>query len=267
MREFVMGDLHGSCRALKQCLKAASFNYQKDRLIQLGDVVDCNPEVFECVEELMKICHLIVVRGNHDDWFDEFCLTGRHPTSWIYGGIATARSYWNHSHKRSRITLDDNQLARELSPDHIPGTHRAFFGKLPLYHVDQRNRCFVHAGFNRFFPFTGQHPSTYYWDRDLWAEAVGWQYNERVHPQQAPFQIKTAFKEIYIGHSPTTCWNSTIPMHCANITNLDTGAGQGGKLTIMDLKTKKYWQSEPVARSPFQKPGASDRPCQMHTYI
>jgi serine/threonine protein phosphatase 1 len=144
MREFVMGDLHGSCRALKQCLKAAKFDYRKDRLIQLGDVVDRNKEVFECVEELLKIRHLIVVRGNHDAWFDEFCLTGRHPASWIHGGMATARSYWHHFRGRSRVTMDDYQLARDLTPEHIPETHRAFFAQMPLYHIDQKGRCFVH---------------------------------------------------------------------------------------------------------------------------
>src|SRR5580700_10417135 len=110
MREFVMGDLHGSCRALKQCLKAVNFDFQKDRLIQLGDVVDRNPEVYECVEELMKIRHLIVVRGNHDDWFDEFCLTGRHPANWRYGGMDTARSYWDHFHGKSSVAIHNFQL-------------------------------------------------------------------------------------------------------------------------------------------------------------
>lgn len=255
MREFVMGDLHGSCRALKQCLKAANFDCRKYRLVQLGDVVDRNSEAFECVEELLKIRHLIVVRGNHDDWFDEFCLTGRHPASWIHGGIATARSYWQHFVGRGRTSVDDYQLARELSPKHIPEEHRAFFARLPLYHIDQQGRCFVHAGFNRFFPFTGQPPSTYYWDRDLWATAVEWQRNEHIYHRQVPFEMKTAFKEIYIGHSPTTYWDSTIPMRCANITNLDTGAGQGGKLTIMDLRTKEYWQSELVTTISAKKHG------------
>ena len=253
MREFVMGDLHGSCRALKQCLKAANFDCRKDRLVQLGDVVDRNPEVFECVEELLKIRHLIVVRGNHDDWFDEFCLTGRHPAGWIHGGLATARSYWRRSRGGGPATIDDYQLTRELTPEHIPEDHRAFFSRLPLYHIDQQGRCFVHAGFNRFFPFAGQPSSTYFWDRDLWAAAVAWHLNERLDPRQIPFRVKTAFKEIYIGHSPTTYWDSTIPMHCANITNMDTGAGQGGKLTIMDLETKKYWQSKPITKDSVKK--------------
>jgi len=246
MREFVMGDLHGSCRALNQCLNAVAFDYRKDRLIQLGDVVDRNAEVFECVEELLKIRNLIVVRGNHDDWFDEFCLTGHHPAGWIHGGMVTARSYWRHFYGKSRETIDDYQLAQEISPKYIPKAHRDFFAQLPLYHIDQQGRCFVHGGFNRFFPFTGQPASTYYWDRDLWAAAVEWHRNGQIQSNQTPFQIKTSFKEIYIGHSPTTFWDSTVPLQCANITNMDTGAGQGGKLTIMDLGTKEYWQSNKV---------------------
>jgi serine/threonine protein phosphatase 1 len=39
-------------------------------------------------------------------------------------------------------------------------------------------------------------------------------------------------------------------MMAANIYNLDTGAGQGGKLTIMDLTTKKFYQSDPITTHP-----------------
>jgi serine/threonine protein phosphatase 1 len=247
MREFVMGDLHGACQALKQCLQKVDFNYQKDRLIQLGDVVDRNGEAFECVEELLKIKNLIVVRGNHDDWFDEFCLTGRHPADWIHGGQATARSYWNRLHGKRRVATDDFEIRKQLTPEHIPETHRFFFTRLPLYHVDAKGRCFVHGGFNRFHPFNGQPPSTYYWDRELWTEALEWQLSERLHPGQRPFHVATPFKEIFIGHTPTMEWNIHVPMQAAHIYNLDTGAGRGGRLTIMDVETKKYWQSEPVA--------------------
>ena len=253
MREFVMGDIHGACKAMRQCLQLAGFNYKKDRLIQLGDIVDRNGEVFECVEELLKIRNLIVVRGNHDDWFDEFCLTGRHPADWIHGGLATARSYWRHAHGKShvrgksRVATDDVELIRRLTPQDIPATHRTFFARLPLYHVDTKGRCFVHGGFNRFHSFNGQPPSIYFWDRELWTSALEWQENERLTPGQPPFQIKTKFREIFIGHTPTTGWNSIVPMRAAHVYNLDTGAGQYGRLTIMDLATKKYWQSEPVA--------------------
>jgi hypothetical protein len=33
-------------------------------LIQVGDIADRNADVFECVQELLKIKHMIVVRGS-----------------------------------------------------------------------------------------------------------------------------------------------------------------------------------------------------------
>lgn len=35
-------------------------------------------------------------------------------------------------------------------------------------------------------------------------------------------------------------------MRALNILNLDTGAGHSGRLTIMDISTKKFWQSDPL---------------------
>lgn len=41
-REFVIGDIHGAYRALRQCLTRSDFNYDHDHLICLGDV-DIHP--------------------------------------------------------------------------------------------------------------------------------------------------------------------------------------------------------------------------------
>ena len=35
-----MGDIHGNYRGLLQCLEKSNFDYDNDKLIQLGDVVD-----------------------------------------------------------------------------------------------------------------------------------------------------------------------------------------------------------------------------------
>ncbi|NJN40909.1 MAG: hypothetical protein HC811_00350 [Flammeovirgaceae bacterium] len=45
MRRFVLGDIHGAYRALRQCLERASFSYDEDLLIALGDVSDGWPDV------------------------------------------------------------------------------------------------------------------------------------------------------------------------------------------------------------------------------
>lgn len=244
MRTFVMGDIHGSFKAFRQCLQRSKFNYQKDRLIVLGDIVDRHDEAFECVEELLKISNLIAIRGNHDDWFDEFCQTGWHPADWKYGGRSTLASYMQRSgYKRL----------------YIPKTHRHFFSKMQSYYIDEQERCFVHAGFNRFAPFTDQHPSIYYWDSELWAAAWDWQKNSQLVPNPPPFEMKTSFREIYLGHISTTNWNITVPMQGANIFNLDTGAGGRGKLTIMEVQTKKFWQSDLVSKLYEKQHGAYRR--------
>ena len=56
--------------------------------------------------------------------------------------------------------------------------------------------------------------------------------------------IKAKFSEIYIGHTPTTKLNTNKPMSAFNIHNLDTGSGNSGRLTIMDVDTKAFWQSD-----------------------
>lgn len=87
MRTFVMGDIHGAYQALLQCLQRAGFDNEKDTLIQLGDVTDGYGQVYECVEALLGIKHLIPLIGNHDDWLGTFIKTDFHPQYWNYGGM------------------------------------------------------------------------------------------------------------------------------------------------------------------------------------
>jgi serine/threonine protein phosphatase 1 len=93
MRTLVMGDMHGAYRAMKRCLERCSFDYENDLLIQPGDITDGHDQVYECVEEPLKIKNLIALKGNHDDWLNEFIQSGYHPDQWRQGGFATAKSY------------------------------------------------------------------------------------------------------------------------------------------------------------------------------
>ena len=66
MKRYVVGDIHGNYKALKQVLKRSKFDYEKDELIIIGDVVDGYNCSFEVVEELLKIKNRIFIIGNHD---------------------------------------------------------------------------------------------------------------------------------------------------------------------------------------------------------
>jgi serine/threonine protein phosphatase 1 len=54
------------------------------------------------------------------------------------------------------------------------------------------------------------------------------------------------YHEIYIGHTPVTKIGKTVPVHKACVWNMDTGAAFMGPLTIMDVDTKEFWQSDPL---------------------
>ena len=65
-KRYVLGDVHANFKALKQVLKKSKFDYEKDELIIIGDVVDGYNSSFEVVEELLKIKNKVFIIGNHD---------------------------------------------------------------------------------------------------------------------------------------------------------------------------------------------------------
>lgn len=247
MRTFVIGDIHGGYKALLQCLERSNFNYETDTLIQLGDVVDGWSEVYECVEELLKIKNLIAIRGNHDNWFKQWLLFGQHPWNWLQGGEGTLKSYCDNL-DRNYVNVDKRYMTDLIFED-IPLPHIQFFSSVQKpYYIDSENRLFVHGGINRHFPITDKvynDEDILMWDRDFWLAALSYGKIEPGDSLIRPmFKIHDKFKEIFIGHTTTMNWKTDKPMNSANVWNLDTGGGFKGKLTIMDVDTKEYWQSD-----------------------
>jgi serine/threonine protein phosphatase 1 len=206
MRTLVMGDIHGAARALQQCLERSTFDYENDQLVQLGDVVDGFSDAYTCVEILLRVKNLVALKGNHDDWFLEFVRTGYHPAGWNYGGKETALSYLKLTDRQRLIQRGREGYKTALDPKDIPETHRQFFEKQKLYHIDDDNICYVHAGFNRFLSFLQQRPETFYWDRELWLAALEYQTMKCRNAAIGPFVNVCDFNEIYIGHTATMNW-------------------------------------------------------------
>lgn len=247
MKTFVIGDIHGAHKALKQCLERSAFDYSNDTLIQLGDIADGYDEVYECVEELLKIKNLIAIKGNHDEWLLQFCLTGYHEQHWSQGGKGTVNSYLKPGTKKAHFAASRFfGFNVNIDPSDIPLSHKNFFQNQILYHVDQHNNCFVHGGFNRYQSFYEQRDETYYWDRSLFVDAVEFEQLKTRMPD-IEFEITTPFNKVYIGHTSTLVFQTDQPVHAANVINMDTGAGWGGRLSIMEVGTDILWQSDPVS--------------------
>ena len=114
------------------------------------------------------------------------------------------------------------------------------------YKVDDQNRLFVHAGYSSMHGPSREHYMTNYgWDRTLWETALAIHGRVQKDEQVFPQRLKL-FKEIYIGHTPTINWEVEHPWLRTNVWNIDTGAAFTGKLSVMDINTKEYWQSDPL---------------------
>lgn len=229
-RTLVIGDIHGSALALEQVLDRAYVN-ENDTIVQIGDVVDGWSENVKCTQmliDLAKTNKCVFVRGNHDIWIKDFLNMGHQSSLWIMnGGLATYNDY---------VTKGET----------LNGDHRDFYNNQVNWFIDDDNRLFIHGGWdykasNGDFVMGATYPVNAgigamecHWDRSLFKGAASSVYS------QQPFKATREFKEVFIGHTATR----GEPLEMGNVYNVDTGCGWHGKLTIMDVDTHEYWQSD-----------------------
>ena len=246
MRTFVIGDIHGAHKALVQCLERSGFDRARDRLIALGDVCDGYPDVKRSIDELLTLEHCDYIIGNHDLWALQWAQDGTETSLWLnQGGENTITSYEGAD---------------------VPLRHIEFLSSAHWF-VETGKQLFVHGGIDPKRP-VGQHdPDFLVWDRSLVQDA--W-FKAQKDPQ---YRFST-YEKIFVGHTPTQKFNwlrraditkprrpdelRDDPLFLCNVVMMDTGAGWSGRLTIMDIETLQYWQSDPTpslyggqARPPF----------------
>lgn len=218
METYVLGDIHGAFRALEQVLERSPFRPGIDRLVQIGDVSDGWPETPQCVERLLSIPNSIWLQGNHDWWTTEWLTSQPTPTrlnmTWYtQGGKATYDAY--------------QFLPKEFIQQHL----KEFFQQQRPYFEDEHHNLYVHGGYDSEYPIEAQAPFDLIWNRDLWSTG----------------EIAHGYPACFIGHTPT--WpESDVPVQRANVWNVDQGAAYGGRLTMMNVRTKKYVQSDTVRK-------------------
>lgn len=223
-RTLVVGDTHGAARALWAALAAANFNAETDRLIVLGDTLDGwreAPEILEFYRGLPPES-LSYVLGNHDVCFLDWVRGGqRNHTMMGYGGAITCEVYLG------------------VHADKLQAHYDWLVGQVEYIH-DSDGRLYIHAGWDVDYGFTNPAQSSlgcYYWSRSFWEGMVEGGDHAR------------DFREVFIGHTPTTRISpfKAQPLNFRNVWNLDTGAAFAGVVTVMDVETKAFWQSEPSA--------------------
>lgn len=270
-RKFVIGDVHGRARALKEVLGKAGFDYDNDKLILLGDIVDGGYNTNAVVRELSKVKKLVFVIGNHDKMFMDFLFKGATAKHWLnQGGASTLNSYGGIVVPNAEVLGEPYCI--DVDGVKIPRAHVEFFARSKLYHVED-DCLFVHAGIDPRKTMSEQDEHSLLWDRKII------EYAEKNDIE--------GFEKVYIGHTTTQhiereilnfkcrgcgleteeeatvkkamhefmrcpkckCTDifqslgCTKPVKIGNLVCVDTGAGWDGRLTMLDVDSEKYYQS------------------------
>lgn len=223
MRRFAVGDIHGQGDAFESVLQQVDFDDSRDQLIVLGDIYDYGTQTCQIIDRILKIKNRVVIRGNHDEVFRHWALTGNHMYNWSHGGSGTLKSYSQYLEQDFDFTY--NMMHRV----HVPQKHINFLNAMKDYYITEDNIMFCHAGFDTDYSLEDQVSDEFYQNRSLFKQT-----KKGIAPRHD-------FKTVFIGHTIT---EDCEPFISDEVINLDTGAKSPKRpLTLMNIDTLNSVQS------------------------
>ena len=248
MRLIAIGDIHGQLQKLERLMDKVRPT-ERDRLVFLGDYIDRGPDSKGVVDFLIRFAaccpQTIFLRGNHEQLFldamvtevpdrlpgwerlADLCRHYAHMTGlatagkegirsdvriWMRNGGAEMLMSYGADEKRIR-SADERSIPWHL----VPQTHVDFLRQTKLWHR-QDGFLFVHAGADEGKPLEKQ-IHTLLWERFC-------------PPGKAEIHV--------VGHNPTP---DGQPHFESGRYSLDTGAGNGRKLTACNVSIREFWQA------------------------
>jgi serine/threonine protein phosphatase 1 len=246
-RTFAIGDIHGDRAQLFKLLSCFPPLTQSDTLVFLGDYVDRGPNSAQVVDFLRKLpfetpARVVALRGNHEDaWlrviehggWDDFTMPPGN------GCLAAYRSFTG-----GRVPDEDETPALHEIKAYRTG---AFFPKevvdwfrgLPHWYEDE-HAIYVHAGLPRgpngfLHPSEVAEPLVLLWcrDEDFFRNYRG----KRVVFGHTRCEYLPPELSGYTPDDPTDLWAGE------SVIGLDTGAGNAGFLTGVELPEMRVYES------------------------
>ncbi|NDL65872.1 metallophosphoesterase [Acerihabitans arboris] len=102
-RDFFVGDIHGELDNLKRALCKLKFDYDRDRLICTGDLIDRGPKSFSALSLLNEKFFFSVI-GNHEEMLlRSFDSRANRELSWYPNG----GGWWENLNNYEKITCRD----------------------------------------------------------------------------------------------------------------------------------------------------------------
>jgi serine/threonine protein phosphatase 1 len=204
---FIVGDIHGCLRMLRQMMQRIPWRPDVDRLIFLGDYIDRGEDSRGVIEAVMEISstseRVDCLLGNHERILLDFVEGRDVSTFFLNGGTSTLNSY----------RVFQQRYGEAL----IPAEHVAFLRSLRSW-VELDDYYVIHAGLRPGVELESQRQEDLLWIRDAFI-----------------FSNYRFKKRVIFGHTPFS-----QPLVMENKIGLDTGAVYGNKLTCLELPSMKF---------------------------
>lgn len=245
-RSFAIGDVHGHAEHLFKLLSCLPSLDEHDTLIFLGDYVDRGPDSAKVVGFIRDLprntkARVVALRGNHEDaWlrvvdqgWDQFVSPPGN------GCLAALRSFTGgpvpHGEELPKAGEAELMASGSFFPDDVID----WFRSLPYWYEDD-HAIYVHAGLPStetgfLHPSEVENPMALLWLRD---EHFFRNYRgKRVVFGHTRTEYLPPELSGYTPEDPTDLWAGE------NVVGIDTGCGNGGFLTALELPALNVYES------------------------
>jgi serine/threonine protein phosphatase len=225
-RILAIGDIHGQYDKLVNLWEKIGYNDNEDFIVFLGDYIDRGSKSIEClrfVRDLIKSNNNVhALCGNHEAMFKEYFQENQLRYTNIYEDLVQTGNGGN-------VTLQQFQEHMVNNPNEMKQLIEFIF-ELDYVNTAIDGVLFVHAGVNPRICELGRQP-----------------INDLLWIRSDFFNNYSGDKLVVVGHTPVQIYTdgANKPLVLKNnIIMLDTGSFlPNGKVTCMDIRTKKYWQA------------------------
>lgn len=245
-RTFAIGDIHGDTAALFKLLSDFPALDENDTVVFLGDYIDRGPNSRGVVDYVRNMhtqtpAKVVALRGNHEDaWlrvvergWDEFVMPPKN------GCLAAMRSWTGGEYPHEdELPKPDEQMILQ-SGDFFPEDVVEWFQSLPYWYEDE-HAIYVHAGLPRgpggwLHPSEVKAPIALLWCRDM--DFFTNYRGKRVVFGHTRTEYLPPELSGYTPEDPTDLWAGV------DVVGIDTGCGNGGFLTALELPALNVYES------------------------
>ena len=245
-RTFAVGDIHGEPQHLYKLLSCFPPLTTEDTLVFLGDYLDRGPRSKDVIEYLMSLptrtpAKVVCLRGNHEGAWLKVCTEGWDEFVLPVGNgcLSAYRSFVGGAVPEPGEAPRKEEMEGLTTGSFFPRPVVEWMHTLPYWYEDE-HAIYVHAG----LPRAGDrflHPSEV---RDplilLWIRTEDFFRNYRgktvvfghTRTEFLPQELSS-----YTPDDPTDLWAGE------NVVGLDTGCGNGGFLSALELPAMRVYES------------------------